>query len=129
LQGVSVVTAPFPGFPTDMQAQLMAVLTRVHGSSVVTETVFENRFMHVPELRRLGADIELVGRSAHVRGVPTLSGAPVMATDLRASAGLIIAALAAEGATVVNRVYHIDRGYEYIEQKLERLGASIRREG
>jgi UDP-N-acetylglucosamine 1-carboxyvinyltransferase len=129
LQGVSVVTAPFPGFPTDMQAQLMAVLTRVRGSSVVTETVFENRFMHVPELRRLGADIELVGRSAHVRGVSGLSGAPVMATDLRASAGLIIAALAAEGETVVHRVYHIDRGYEYIEKKLERLGASIRREG
>ncbi len=128
-RGANVVTAPYPGFPTDMQAQLMAVLTVARDSSVVTETVFENRFMHVPELRRLGADIELVGRSAHVRGVRSLSGAPVMATDLRASAGLILAALAAEGETVVNRVYHIDRGYERIEQKLQRLGASIRREG
>jgi UDP-N-acetylglucosamine 1-carboxyvinyltransferase len=96
---------------------------------VVTETVFENRFMHVPELVRLGADIELSGRSAHVRGVPSLSGAPVMATDLRASAGLLLAGLAAEGETVVNRVYHIDRGYERIEEKLRRLGAEIRREG
>ncbi len=127
--GTRVTTAPYPGFPTDMQAQLMAVLTVARGSSVVTETVFENRFMHVPELQRLGADIELVGRSAHVRGVPGLSGAPVMATDLRASAGLIVAGLAAEGCTTVNRVYHIDRGYERIERKLARLGASIRREG
>jgi UDP-N-acetylglucosamine 1-carboxyvinyltransferase len=126
---VRLVTAPYPGFPTDMQAQLMAVLTLAQGSSLVTETVFENRFMHVPELRRLGADIELAGRTAHVRGVRALSGAPVMATDLRASAGLVIAALAAEGQTVVNRVYHIDRGYEHIEHKLEALGASVRREG
>jgi UDP-N-acetylglucosamine 1-carboxyvinyltransferase len=129
LRGVRVVTAPFPGYPTDMQAQLMAVLATADGSSVVTERVFENRFMHVPELQRLGADIALSGRSAHVRGVPRLMGAPVMATDLRASAGLIVAALAAEGHTVVNRVYHIDRGYERIEEKLRSLGAAIRREG
>jgi UDP-N-acetylglucosamine 1-carboxyvinyltransferase len=127
-RGIKVVTAPYPGFPTDMQAQLMAALTLADGSSVVTETVFENRFMHVPELVRMGADIEVAGRAAHVRGVATLSGAPVMATDLRASAGLILAGLAAEGDTIVNRVYHIDRGYERIEDKLRRLGAEIRRE-
>ena len=129
LHGVRVVTAPFPGYPTDMQAQLMAVLITAEGSSVVTERVFENRFMHVPELQRMGADIALAGRSAHIRGVPRLMAAPVMATDLRASAGLIVAALAAEGDTVVNRVYHIDRGYERIEHKLRSLGAVIRREG
>jgi UDP-N-acetylglucosamine 1-carboxyvinyltransferase len=124
-----IVTAPFPGFPTDMQAQLMAVLTLAEGASVVEERVFENRFMHVPELQRMGADISLAGRSAHVRGRSRLTGAPVMATDLRASAGLIVAGLAAEGDTVVNRVYHIDRGYERIEEKLRGLGADIRREG
>ena len=128
LQSLRAVTAPFPGFPTDMQAQLMAVLTLAGGSSVVVERVFENRFMHVPELQRLGAEISLSGRSAHIRGVPRLMGAPVMATDLRASAGLIVAALAAEGDTVVNRVYHIDRGYERIEAKLSALGAEIKRE-
>jgi UDP-N-acetylglucosamine 1-carboxyvinyltransferase len=128
-RGIKVVTAPYPGFPTDMQAQLMAALTLGAGSSVVTETVFENRFMHVPELVRMGADIELAGRAAHVRGVARLSGAPVMATDLRASAGLLLAGLAADGETVVSRVYHIDRGYERIEDKLRRLGADIRREG
>ncbi len=128
LRGVRVVTAPFPGYPTDMQAQLMALLSLAEGSSVVTERVFENRFMHVPELQRMGADIALSGRSAHIRGVPSLTGAPVMATDLRASAGLIVAALAAEGETEVNRVYHIDRGYERIEEKLRSLGAVIRRE-
>jgi UDP-N-acetylglucosamine 1-carboxyvinyltransferase len=127
-RGIKVVTAPYPGFPTDMQAQLMAALTLADGSSVVTETIFENRFMHVPELVRMGADIEVAGRAAHVRGVATLSGAPVMATDLRASAGLILAGLAASGETVVNRVYHIDRGYERIEDKLRKLGAEIRRE-
>jgi UDP-N-acetylglucosamine 1-carboxyvinyltransferase len=111
-----------------MQAQLMAVLTVAEGSSVVVEQVFENRFMHVPEFQRLGADISVSGRSAHIRGVPRLMGAPVMATDLRASAGLIVAALAAEGDTVVNRVYHIDRGYERIEAKLRALGAEIKRE-
>jgi len=126
--GIRAVTAPFPGFPTDMQAQLMAVLTLVEGSSVVIENVFENRFMHVPELQRLGADISLSGRSAHVRGVERLMGAPVMATDLRASAGLLVAGLAASGETRVSRVYHIDRGYENIEAKLRSLGADIRRE-
>jgi UDP-N-acetylglucosamine 1-carboxyvinyltransferase len=126
--GIRAVTAPFPGFPTDMQAQLMAVLTLVEGSSVVIENVFENRFMHVPELQRLGADISLSGRSAHVRGVEKLMGAPVMATDLRASAGLLVAGLAASGETRVSRVYHIDRGYENIEAKLRSLGADIRRE-
>ena len=128
-RAVRVVTAPFPGYPTDMQAQLMALLSVAEGSSVVTEHVFENRFMHVPELQRLGADIALSGRSAHLRGVPRLMGAPVMATDLRASAGLIVAALAADGDTTVNRVYHIDRGYERIEEKLGGLGARIWREG
>ncbi len=128
LQGILVATAPFPGYATDMQAQIMALLCTVEGSSVVTERVFENRFMHVPELQRMGADISLTGRSAHVCGGSRLSGAPVMATDLRASAGLVVAALAAEGDTVVNRVYHIDRGYERIEEKLRSLGADIRRE-
>ena len=129
LAGVQVVTAPFPGYPTDMQAQLMALVATAEGSSVITERVFENRFMHVPELQRMGADISLSGRAAHVRGVPRLGAAPVMATDLRASAGLIVAALGAEGETVVHRVYHIDRGYERIEEKLRGLGAAIRREG
>jgi UDP-N-acetylglucosamine 1-carboxyvinyltransferase len=124
-----IMTAPFPGFPTDMQAQLMAALTIAEGASVVEERVFENRFMHVPELQRMGADIALAGRSAYVNGVRRLMGAQVMATDLRASAGLIVAGLAAEGDTVVNRVYHIDRGYERIEEKLRGLGADIRREG
>jgi UDP-N-acetylglucosamine 1-carboxyvinyltransferase len=128
LRGVDVATAPYPGFPTDMQAQLMAALALARGSSVITETVFENRFMHVPELRRMGAEIAVAGRAAHVRGVERLAGAPVMATDLRASACLLVAALAAEGTTVVNRVYHIDRGYERIEEKLRSLGADIRRE-
>ncbi|MBW2715359.1 MAG: UDP-N-acetylglucosamine 1-carboxyvinyltransferase, partial [Deltaproteobacteria bacterium] len=128
VQALQATTAPFPGFPTDMQAQLMAVLTVAEGSSIVVERVFENRFMHVPELQRMGADISLSGRSAHIRGAPRLMGAPVMATDLRASAGLIVAALAAEGDTVVNRVYHIDRGYERIEAKLRALGAEIKRE-
>lgn len=126
-RGVDVVTAPYPGFATDMQAQLMAVLAVGSGSSIVTETVFENRFMHVPELLRLGADISVSGRTAHVRGVSRLMGAPVMATDLRASAGLLVAALAAEGETEVSRVYHIDRGYERIEEKLRSLGANVRR--
>ncbi|MCH7708162.1 MAG: UDP-N-acetylglucosamine 1-carboxyvinyltransferase [Myxococcales bacterium] len=129
LQPLQVVTAPFPGYPTDMQAQIMAVLATVEGSSVVTERVFENRFMHVPEFQRMGADITLSGRAAHLRGVDRLMGAPVMATDLRASAGLILAGLAARGDTIVNRVYHIDRGYERIEEKLRSLGAEIRREG
>ena len=129
LRGLEVCTAPFPGYPTDMQAQLMAVLVSVPGQSVVTERVFENRFMHVPELQRMGAEIALDGRAAHLRGVSRLMGAQVMATDLRASAGLIVAGLAAEGETIVNRVYHIDRGYERIEEKLRSLGAEIEREG
>ena len=128
-EAMQVVTAPYPGFPTDMQAQMMAVLCVGRSSSVVTETVFENRFMHVPELIRMGADISLDGRTAHVRGVARLEGAPVMATDLRASACLFVAALAARGESVVSRVYHIDRGYERIEEKLQSLGARIRREG
>jgi UDP-N-acetylglucosamine 1-carboxyvinyltransferase len=128
IRPVRAVTAPYPGYPTDMQAQLMAVLTLADGTSEVTERVFENRFMHVPELQRMGAQISLSGQSAHIRGVPRLMGAPVMATDLRASAGLVVAALAAEGDTEVNRVYHIDRGYERIEAKLRGLGADIRRE-
>jgi UDP-N-acetylglucosamine 1-carboxyvinyltransferase len=121
-------TAPHPGFPTDMQAQLMVLLTIADGSSMVTETVFENRFMHVLELRRLGADIAVDGHTALVKGVPALSGAPVMASDLRASAALVLAGLVAQGTTEVQRVYHLDRGYERLESKLEPLGARIRRE-
>jgi UDP-N-acetylglucosamine 1-carboxyvinyltransferase len=122
-----VRTAPFPGFPTDMQAQMMVLLSLASGSSRVTETVFENRYMHVLELQRLGADISVDGKVALVRGVPALSGAPVMASDLRASAALILAGLAATGVTEVRRVYHLDRGYQRLEQKLAPLGARIRR--
>jgi UDP-N-acetylglucosamine 1-carboxyvinyltransferase len=125
---VDLKTAPFPGFPTDMQAQMMVLLSLASGTSKVTETVFENRFMHVLELQRLGADISVDGRVALVRGVAGLSGAPVMASDLRASAALLLAGLAASGTTEVRRVYHLDRGYEHIEQKLAPLGARIRRE-
>jgi UDP-N-acetylglucosamine 1-carboxyvinyltransferase len=124
---VDFITAPFPGFPTDLQAQLMACLSVAKGASRVVETVFENRFMHVQELVRMGADIAIDGHTAVVRGVPFLSGAPVMATDLRASASLVLAGLRAEGTTVVHRVYHLDRGYESLEKKLSALGASIRR--
>ncbi len=124
---LDVRTAPHPGFPTDMQAQLMVLLCLAHGSSRITETVFENRFMHVQELQRLGADITVEGKVAVVRGVPALSGAPVMASDLRASAALVLAGLAAQGTTEVLRVYHLDRGYERIEEKLAPLGARIRR--
>ncbi len=122
-----VRTAPFPGFPTDMQAQMMVLLALASGSSRVTETVFENRYMHVLELQRLGADISVHGKVALVRGVPALSGAPVMASDLRASAALVLAGLAATGVTEVRRAYHLDRGYERLEQKLAPLGARIRR--
>jgi UDP-N-acetylglucosamine 1-carboxyvinyltransferase len=125
--GVQIKTAPYPGFPTDMQAQTMVLLALASGPSVVTETVFENRFMHVPELRRMGAKITAEGRTAVIEGVPALSGAPVMATDLRASASLVLAGLAAGGETNVLRVYHIDRGYHRIEQKLASLGGRIRR--
>lgn len=127
LRGVDLTTRPYPGFPTDMQAQLMALMTLSGGSSTVEETIFENRFMHVPELCRMGADIKLAGSRAVVRGVPHLYGAPVMASDLRASASLVIAGLAAKGETQVQRIYHLDRGYEHIENKLERAGARIRR--
>lgn len=124
---ISVETQPFPGFPTDLQAQLMALLTRAGGTSVIRETIFENRFMHVQELARLGADIQLHGDTATVKGVQSLTGAPVMATDLRASVSLVIAGLMAEGTTTINRVYHLDRGFEQLEQKLSRCGAQIER--
>jgi UDP-N-acetylglucosamine 1-carboxyvinyltransferase len=127
LAPVEVTTAPFPGFPTDLQAQLMALMTRAKGTSRITETIFENRFMHVQELARLGAHIHLDGQTATIEGVDTLTGAPVMATDLRASVSLVIAALAAEGETMVNRVYHLDRGFERLEEKLGRCGAAIER--
>jgi UDP-N-acetylglucosamine 1-carboxyvinyltransferase len=124
---VEVTTSPFPGFPTDLQAQLMALMTRARGTSHITETIFENRFMHVQELVRLGAHIHLDGDRATIEGVKTLTGAPVMATDLRASVSLVIAALAAEGETMVNRVYHLDRGFERLEDKLAACGAAIER--
>ena len=127
LEPIEVTTAPFPGFPTDLQAQLMALMTRASGTSHITETIFENRFMHVQELARLGAKIRLEGDLAIVEGVDRLKGAPVMATDLRASVSLVIAALAAEGETMVNRVYHLDRGFERLEDKLSRCGASVER--
>ena len=127
ISAVDITTAPFPGFPTDLQAQFMALMTKAKGSSRITETIFENRFMHVQELARLGAHIRLDGDAAIVDGVTTLTGAPVMATDLRASVSLVIAALAAEGETMVNRVYHLDRGFEQLEQKLAGCGAVIER--
>ncbi|HEX4408069.1 MAG TPA: UDP-N-acetylglucosamine 1-carboxyvinyltransferase [Xanthobacteraceae bacterium] len=127
LAPVDVSTAPFPKFPTDLQAQLMALMTRARGTSHITETIFENRFMHVGELARLGARIHLDGERATIEGVEALKGAPVMATDLRASVSLVIAALAAEGETMVNRVYHLDRGFERLEEKLGRCGAAIER--
>jgi UDP-N-acetylglucosamine 1-carboxyvinyltransferase len=127
LKAFALRTAPFPAFPTDMQAQMMALATRADGTSIITETIFENRMMHVQELVRLGADIDVEGNTAIVRGVGKLTGADVMATDLRASACLVIAGLMAEGATTIDRIYHLDRGYERIEEKLGALGASIRR--
>lgn len=127
LAPVEVTTAPFPGFPTDLQAQLMALMTRARGTSRITETIFENRFMHVQELARLGAHIHLEGETATIEGVERLKGAPVMATDLRASVSLVIAALAADGETMVNRVYHLDRGFERLEDKLAACGAAIER--
>jgi UDP-N-acetylglucosamine 1-carboxyvinyltransferase len=126
-RSVSLRTAPYPAFPTDMQAQFMALNCIAEGAAVITETIFENRFMHALEMQRLGADIEISGSAAVVRGVPRLQGATVMATDLRASASLVIAGLAAEGRTTVDRIYHLDRGYECIEEKLAQLGARIRR--
>jgi len=125
---VDVQTLPYPGFPTDMQAQFMALMSVANGQSIITETIFENRFIHVSELKRMGADITISGNTALVRGVPNLSGAPVMATDLRASASLILAGMVAHGETHISRVYHLDRGYEGIENKFRNLGAAIRRE-
>ncbi|MBT3926983.1 MAG: UDP-N-acetylglucosamine 1-carboxyvinyltransferase [Rhodospirillaceae bacterium] len=127
IQSVNLTTHPYPGFPTDLQAQTMVLMALAEGSALISETVFENRFMHVPELSRMGADIELHGGNALVRGVKALRGAPVMATDLRASSCLVLAGLAAEGETIISRVYHLDRGYERIEDKLAALGADIAR--
>ena len=126
-KAVSLRTAPYPAFPTDMQAQFIALNTVAEGVGIITETIFENRFMHVQELQRMGADIKLESNTAICTGIPKLTGAPVMATDLRASASLVIAALVAEGSTLVDRIYHIDRGYDHIEEKLTQLGATIRR--
>jgi UDP-N-acetylglucosamine 1-carboxyvinyltransferase len=126
-RAVNVRTAPYPAFPTDMQAQLMALDAIAEGTGVITETIFENRFMHALEMQRLGADIEISGNTAIVHGVRKLQGAAVMATDLRASASLVIAGLIAEGETRIDRIYHLDRGYECIEEKLAQLGARIRR--
>jgi len=124
---VNIKTAPYPGFPTDMQAQFMALSTVSDGTSLITETIFENRFMHVQELKRLGANIDIQGNMAVVHGVDKLLGAEVMATDLRASAGLVVAGLVASGTTTIGRIYHLDRGYERIEEKLAGLGAMIKR--
>lgn len=128
LKAVSTTTMPYPGFPTDMQAQLMAMMCVAEGTSVISEKIFENRFMHVAELKRMGADISIEGGIATIKGVKRLKGAPLMATDLRASASLIVAALAAEGETTIKRIYHLDRGYEEIEEKLIKIGADITRE-
>lgn len=127
LHGTDVMTEPYPGFPTDMQAQFMVLMSVAEGAAMVTETIFENRFMHVPELNRMGGRINVHGASAIIRGVPALSGAPVMATDLRASVSLVLAGLAARGETIVNRVYHLDRGYEALEHKLSACGADVER--
>lgn len=127
IAGADVMTEPYPGFPTDMQAQFMALMAFSSGAAMITETIFENRFMHVPELSRMGADVTVHGASAMVRGKPFLTGAPVMATDLRASVSLVLAGLGAKGDTVINRVYHLDRGYERIEEKLAACGADIER--
>ncbi len=127
LVGVDVMTEPYPGFPTDLQAQMMALMATAEGASMITESIFENRFMHVPELMRMGANINVHGASALVRGQARLKGAPVMATDLRASVSLVLAGLVAEGETLVSRVYHLDRGYEHLEEKLSACGADIER--
>jgi len=126
-QAVSIATAPYPAFPTDMQAQMLALNTIAEGMAMISETIFENRFMHVHELQRMGADIQLQGNTAVIRGKLQLNGAPVMATDLRASASLVLAGLVAQGRTIVDRIYHIDRGYECIEENLTQLGAKIER--
>jgi len=127
IASVDVKTLPYPGFPTDMQAQFMVLMSVAKGLSIISETIFENRFIHVSELKRMGADITISGNAVLIKGVPLLSGAQVMATDLRASASLILAGLVARGKTEVNRVYHLDRGYETIEEKLSQLGAAIKR--
>ncbi|HQT98103.1 MAG TPA: UDP-N-acetylglucosamine 1-carboxyvinyltransferase, partial [Thermodesulfobacteriota bacterium] len=127
IRSVNVKTAPYPGFPTDVQAQFMAYMCLGDGFSIISETIFENRFMHVAELRRMGARIDVSGNTAAVKGVPALSGAPLMATDLRASASLVLAGLAAKGTTEVLRIYHLDRGYETLEHRLSSLGADIAR--
>jgi UDP-N-acetylglucosamine 1-carboxyvinyltransferase len=127
IRSINIKTRPYPGFPTDMQAQFMTLMCIADGASVISENIFENRFMHVAELLRFGADITVEGNTATVKGVKKLSGAPVMATDLRASASLILAGLAAENTTEVSRIYHLDRGYEAIEKKLAGLGADIQR--
>jgi UDP-N-acetylglucosamine 1-carboxyvinyltransferase len=127
IRSVDVTTLPYPGFPTDLQAQMMVLMAVADGVSVITETIFENRFMHAQELDRMGADIRLEGNRAIIRGVRGLSGAPVMASDLRASVALLLAGLVANGTTEISRVYHLDRGYEHIERKLSRLGAEITR--
>jgi UDP-N-acetylglucosamine 1-carboxyvinyltransferase len=127
LRATDIETLPYPGFPTDMQAQFMALLSRTEGDSVITETVFENRLRHVAELNRMGADIRVKGNNAIIRGVPILSGAPVVATDLRASAALVLAALAAEGKTTIQGLHHLDRGYDNLEGKLRQLGAKLQR--
>jgi UDP-N-acetylglucosamine 1-carboxyvinyltransferase len=127
LRGSDVMTRPFPGFATDLQAQFMALMCVADGAAMITETIFENRFMHVPELARMGARITVHGGSALVRGVRELTGAPVMATDLRASVSLVLAGLAAKGETEVNRIYHLDRGYERLEAKLTGIGARVER--
>jgi len=129
LRGSDMNTEEFPGFPTDMQAQYMVVATQAEGTSIITENIFENRFMHAQELVRMGANIKIEGRRAIVRGKTPLSAAAVLASDLRASASLVLAALVADGETIIDRVYHIDRGYEHIEEKLKGLGAEIRRIG
>ena len=127
IASVDIKTLPYPGFPTDMQAQFMVLMSVADGLSMISETIFENRFIHVSELKRMGADIIVSGNTAMVKGVPNLSGAPVMATDLRASASLILAGLVAHGQTTVSRVYHLDRGYEMMEKKFAQLGAAIKR--
>jgi UDP-N-acetylglucosamine 1-carboxyvinyltransferase len=124
---VDIITEPYPGFATDLQAQMMALMTLAKGTSLIKETIFENRFMHVPELNRMGANIAIQGNIAVVRGVSKLQGAPVMATDLRASVSMVLAGLAAEGETVINRIYHLDRGYEHLDEKLRSCGAHITR--
>ena len=127
LMGVDVITEPYPGFPTDLQAQMTALMSTADGAALITESIFENRFMHIPELVRMGANVSVQGSSVLVRGVNKLAGAPVMATDLRASASLVLAGLVADGDTWINRVYHIDRGYERVEEKLSGCGAEIER--